>query len=112
MVQRDGGDVKLLNFNEVTGVLSIAMLGACRTCPSSGVTLKDGIERMMRHFLPEVKEVVEVKGHNFSQGYELLFPNEKALFREAEKQDRARRSRIKKNGKVMSFEELNEPDGA
>jgi Fe-S cluster biogenesis protein NfuA len=61
MVQRDGGDVRFLGFNADSGVVSLEMMGACKTCPSSRNTLKDGIERMMRHFVEEVKEVIEVK---------------------------------------------------
>lgn len=61
MVQRDGGDVRFLSFEEAAGIVKLEMLGACKTCPSSRNTLKDGIERMLRHFVEEVKEVVEVK---------------------------------------------------
>jgi len=113
MVQRDGGDVKLLNFNEKTGVVSLAMLGACRNCPSSGNTLKNGIERVMRHFLPEVTEVIEAKGHQFYEQYELLFNSEEALYREAHRLDNARKEKIRQHltPSVMSFSALNEPDG-
>lgn len=52
MLQRDGGDVKFLSFDETSGVVLLAMLGACRTCPSSSNTLYHGIERVMKHFLP------------------------------------------------------------
>ena len=61
MVQRDGGDVRLVSFNEENGVVSLEMMGACKTCPSSRNTLKDGIERLMKHFVEEVTEVIEVK---------------------------------------------------
>lgn len=61
MVQRDGGDIKLMEWVEEVGVVKLKMLGACRSCPSSKNTLKEGIERMLQHFLPEVKEVVEFK---------------------------------------------------
>lgn len=113
MVQRDGGDVKLLNFNSKTGIVSVAMLGACRTCPSSQNTLKDGIERMMKHFLPEVTEVVEVKGETLHQEYELKFGSEEALRKEAERLDRERRRHIRPPTPrgLQSFEALAEPDG-
>ncbi|RNF13430.1 Nu1 protein [Trypanosoma conorhini] len=113
MLQQDGGDVKLLNYNEKTGVVSLAMLGACRNCPSSGDTLKDGIERVMKHFLPEVTEVVEDKGHAFYEEYELLFPSEQALRQEAARLDAERRRRIptKSTASLMSFDALHEPDG-
>lgn len=113
IVQRDGGDVKLLNYNEKTGVVSLAMLGACRTCPSSGNTLKGGIERVMKYFLPEVTEVVEAKGHKFYERYELLFNSEDALRREAARIDEERRKKIfpKLTESIMSFDALHEPDG-
>ncbi|KAG8348736.1 hypothetical protein TRVL_00428 [Trypanosoma vivax] len=113
MVQRDGGDVKLLNYNEKSGVVSLALLGACRTCPSSQNTLKHGIERVMKHFLPEVKEVVEAKGHAFYEQHELLFNSEKALRREAARLDAERRIKVAPliTPSVMSFEALHEPDG-
>ena len=113
MVQRDGGDVKLLSFNEKTGVVSLAMLGACRTCPSSQNTLKDGIERVMKHFLPEVSEVIEAKDHQFYEDYGLLFDSEKALYKEAARLDRERQAKIKRNltPTILSYSALNEPDG-
>lgn len=113
MVQRDGGDVKLLNWNPKSGIVSLAMLGACRNCPSSENTLKDGIERVMKHFLPEVTEVIEAKGHQFYEDYELLFNSEAALYKEAARVDNERkrgmRERLTPN--LMSFSALNEPDG-
>ncbi|CAM72624.1 conserved hypothetical protein [Leishmania infantum JPCM5] len=113
MVQRDGGDVKLLNFNEKTGIVSLAMLGACKTCPSSQNTLKDGIERVMKHFLPEVTEVIEDKEHQFYEDYGLLFDSEKALFKEAARLDRERQAQLrhKLTPMVLSYDALNEPDG-
>ncbi|KAG5463917.1 hypothetical protein LSCM1_00090 [Leishmania martiniquensis] len=113
MVQRDGGDVKLLHFNEKTGVVSLAMLGACRTCPSSHLTLKDGIERVMKHFLPEVTEVVEARDHQFYADYGLLFDSEKALYKEAARLDRERQAhmRHKLTPTILSYDSLNEPDG-
>jgi Fe-S cluster biogenesis protein NfuA len=61
MVQRDGGDIRLMRFDEPRGVVMLKMLGACRSCPSSQNTLKEGIERMLQHYVPEVREVVEFK---------------------------------------------------
>lgn len=113
MVQRDGGDIKLLGVDEATGVVSLAMLGACRTCPSSRHTLKDGIERLIRHFVPEVREVKEDKQHSFYEDYGLLFNSEKDLYREAARVDYERKKQMKKKltPSIMSFEALNEPDG-
>jgi Fe-S cluster biogenesis protein NfuA len=53
-IQEDGGDIEYLGFNEETGVVSLAMKGSCAGCPSSGVTLKHGIEKMLMHYIPEV----------------------------------------------------------
>jgi len=54
-VERDGGDVLFRSFED--GVVTLEMMGSCNGCPSSMATLKNGIENMMRHFIPEVREV-------------------------------------------------------
>lgn len=59
-VQEDGGDIKFHNFDEETGVVTLEMQGSCSGCPSSSVTLKSGIENMLTHYIPEVKEVINV----------------------------------------------------
>ena len=46
-------------FNEETGQVVLKMQGACSGCPSSSITLKSGIENMLMHYIPEVKEVIE-----------------------------------------------------
>ncbi|MEY3230391.1 MAG: Fe/S biosis protein NfuA [Planctomycetota bacterium] len=58
-IQADGGDVELV---EVTaeGVARIRLLGACIGCPSASVTLHVGIERNLRHHVPEIKRVEAV----------------------------------------------------
>lgn len=56
-VAQDGGDIIFKNFNEDTGVVQLEMHGACSGCPSSTLTLKSGIENMLKHYVPEVKEV-------------------------------------------------------
>ena len=58
-VAEDGGDVLFVSFEEDIGRVMLKMQGACSGCPSSAVTLKNGIEQMMKHYIPEVKEVVE-----------------------------------------------------
>jgi Fe-S cluster biogenesis protein NfuA len=55
-VAQDGGDIVFEGFEE--GVVTVQMRGACAGCPSSTTTLKMGIENMLRHYIPEVKEVV------------------------------------------------------
>ncbi len=58
-LQADGGDVELI---EVTsdGVVKVKLTGACRGCPMSQMTLKAGIEKVIKQEVPEVKEVVAV----------------------------------------------------
>lgn len=57
-VQEDGGDIEYLDFNEHSGIVTLAMKGACAGCSSSSITLKNGIEKMLIYYVPEVTEVV------------------------------------------------------
>ena len=57
-VANDGGDVVFDKFED--GVLYLHMRGACAGCPSATMTLKQGIEGMMKHFVPEVQEVRQI----------------------------------------------------
>ncbi|VDM40175.1 unnamed protein product [Toxocara canis] len=59
MVQEDGGDITYKGFRE--GIVYLKMKGSCTGCPSSSVTLKSGIKNMLQFYVPEVKDVVEVK---------------------------------------------------
>ena len=54
-VAQDGGDIIFHGYQD--GVVSLEMFGACSGCPSSTITLKNGIENMLRHYIPEVTEV-------------------------------------------------------
>lgn len=54
-VARDGGDIVYRGFNQ--GIVYLAMQGACSGCPSSSATLKQGIETLLKHYVPEVTEV-------------------------------------------------------
>ena len=54
-VARDGGDIIFDNFDK--GVVYLTLRGACAGCPSSTATLKHGIENLLKHYFPEVKEV-------------------------------------------------------
>ncbi|KAF8069479.1 NIFU5 [Scenedesmus sp. PABB004] len=58
-VQEDGGDIVYKGFDADSGTVTLKMMGACSGCPSSAVTLKSGIENMLMHYIPEVKQVVE-----------------------------------------------------
>lgn len=56
-IQDDGGDIEFVNFEEDTGVVYLRLKGACRSCDSSSVTLKNGIESMLKYYIEEVQEV-------------------------------------------------------
>jgi Fe-S cluster biogenesis protein NfuA len=58
-LQADGGDVELVDVSN-EGVVSVRLVGACRGCPMSTMTLKMGIERALREQIPEVKSVEAV----------------------------------------------------
>lgn len=55
-LKADGGDVELVDIKE--GVVSVRLTGGCGCCPMSTMTLKNGIERVLKEAIPEVKEVV------------------------------------------------------
>ena len=57
-LQADGGDVELVGVDD--GVVSLKLTGACDGCPMASMTLKMGIERVLKGQVPEVKEVVAV----------------------------------------------------
>lgn len=59
MLQRDGGDVELVDVAD-TGVVSVRLQGACAGCPMSQMTLKDGIERVLKEKVPGVVSVENV----------------------------------------------------
>jgi len=54
-VAQDGGDIIFHKFED--GIVYLTMMGACSGCPSSGATLKHGIENMLRYYIPEITEV-------------------------------------------------------
>ncbi|MCI4624677.1 MAG: NifU family protein [Candidatus Magnetoovum sp. WYHC-5] len=58
-LQRDGGDVELIDVTE-DGVVKVKLVGACGTCPMSIMTLKGGIEAKLKAEIPEVKSVEAV----------------------------------------------------
>ena len=60
MVAMDGGDIVFNRFEQ--GIVYLTMRGACSGCPSSTMTLKSGIENMLRHYVPEVLEVRQAEG--------------------------------------------------
>ncbi len=58
-LQRDGGDVELVDVND-SGLVKVRLKGACSGCPGAKITLKQGVERILKQEIPEVKEVVAV----------------------------------------------------
>lgn len=56
-LQMDGGDVTLVGVDEITGVVEIELIGACVGCPASTMTLKAGIERILKDRVPGITEV-------------------------------------------------------
>jgi Fe-S cluster biogenesis protein NfuA len=59
MLQRDGGDVELVDVEE--GVVKVRLQGACKGCPMSQMTLKNGIEKFLKQEVPEVDRVESVQ---------------------------------------------------
>jgi Fe-S cluster biogenesis protein NfuA len=57
-LQADGGDVKLISVDD--NVVKVQLTGACGGCPFSQMTLKMGIERVLKQEVPEIKEVISV----------------------------------------------------
>ncbi len=57
-LQADGGDVELVDVDPKDGVVTVKLTGACGGCPMASMTLKNGIERILREDVPEVKKVV------------------------------------------------------
>ena len=59
-LQADGGDIVLKSVDEETGKVEVELVGACGTCPASTVTMRAGIERILRDRVEGVTEVVAV----------------------------------------------------
>ena len=58
-VARDGGDIIFNKFED--GVVYISMRGSCDGCPASTMTLKNGVENLLKHYVPEVESVVPLQ---------------------------------------------------
>lgn len=59
-IQADGGDIELHGFDPDTGVVTVELTGACVSCPASTVTLKAGVERILKDRVPGVTSVEAV----------------------------------------------------
>ena len=57
-VARDGGDIKFKEYKD--GVVKVQLQGSCSGCPSSTMTLKQGVQNLLCHYIPEVKEVIAI----------------------------------------------------
>ena len=57
-VAKDGGDIKFKEFKD--GVVKVQLQGSCSGCPSSTMTLKQGVQNLLCHYIPDVKEVVAI----------------------------------------------------
>jgi|TARA_B100000929_G_scaffold225767_1_gene182074 Fe-S cluster biogenesis protein NfuA len=57
-VARDGGDIKFKEFKN--GVVTVNLQGSCSGCPSSTMTLKQGVQNLLCHYIPEIKEVIAI----------------------------------------------------
>ena len=59
-LQADGGDMTLVGVDEASGRVEIELVGACGSCPASTMTLKAGIERILKDRVPGVTEIVAI----------------------------------------------------
>ena len=57
-VAKDGGDIKFKAYKD--GVVKVQLQGSCSGCPSSTMTLKQGVQNLLKHYIPEVKEVTSI----------------------------------------------------
>ena len=60
-LQAKGGDIEVVETDEETGVVSVRLQGACKGCPGAAMTLKMGVERILKENIPEVTEVLPVQ---------------------------------------------------
>jgi Fe-S cluster biogenesis protein NfuA len=63
-LQADGGDIRVLSLDEINGILDVELMGACGSCPMSTMTLKQGVERILKDRVEGLNEV-RAKGIDF-----------------------------------------------
>jgi len=69
-LQADGGDIRLIDVDESAGIVNVELIGACGSCPASTMTLKAGVERILRDRVPGVTEVNTVNDDvGFDEGW-------------------------------------------
>ena len=59
-LQNDGGNVELVDVDEAKGIVKVKLVGACGSCPMSQLTLRMGVERVLKEEIPEITEVQSV----------------------------------------------------
>jgi Fe-S cluster biogenesis protein NfuA len=59
-LQADGGNVELVDVDEAKGIVKVKLVGACGSCPMSQMTLRMGVERVLKEEIPEILEVQSV----------------------------------------------------
>ena len=68
-VEQHGGYIKLEDFDVESGKVSVLLQGSCSGCASSTITLKMGVENMLKHYIPEVNAVEGMDDPNFNNPY-------------------------------------------
>ena len=68
-VEQHGGYIKLEDFDIDSGRVSVLLQGSCSGCASSSITLKLGVENMLKHYVPEVNSVEGMDDPNFKNPY-------------------------------------------
>ena len=68
-VEQHGGFIKFEDFDQSTGRVSVLLQGSCSGCASSTITLKMGVENMLKHYIPEVTGVDGMDDPNFNNPY-------------------------------------------
>lgn len=66
-IQEDGGDIQYISFDHEKGIVYLRLIGACKSCSSSEITLKSGIEDMLKYYIDEVKAVEQVQDETFKK---------------------------------------------
>lgn len=74
-VQEDGGDIRYVSFSEETGLVTVQLAGSCVGCPSSAITLKNGVENMLMHYIPEVTNVIALEDNGEESAEEEIVPD-------------------------------------
>lgn len=59
-LKADGGDIEFISFDEKKGLVKVKLLGMCANCPMAHVTLKEGVEAVLRKEVPGIKEVINI----------------------------------------------------